>query len=270
MGKVRKWFDIIQREQYKKFRTGWSVLDMIPGFSGYLTAGCIFLQTVFSKKYRRGANPGAAMKKVKGHDTRFVRTPMQVLDEKKRLKILGVAAELFASQPFHKVLLSDVAEAAAVGKGTLYTYFKSKEDLYLSVIYSGFEGLVERLRERIDENAQSPLKNLETVIIEIVHFAYQSPHVFEVMRTVSGRGAIDQAKWDEKRRELKGLIESIIRRGIRLGTFRDPHPQLTARFIPGLVRSIMIDGTDSVDRQILTEHILRFVRAALLKKGGRL
>lgn len=195
---------------------------------------------------------------------------MQVLDEQKRLKILSAAAELFASQPFHKVLLSDVAEAAAVGKGTLYTYFKSKEDLYLSVIYSGFEGLVERLREKIDENAHGPLQNLETVIIEIVHFAYQSPHLFEVMRTVSGRGAIDQAKWDEKRRELKGLIESIVRRGVYLGTLTDPHPELTARFIPGLVRSVMIDGTNSVDRQTLTEHILRFVRAALINREGRL
>jgi len=45
---------------------------------------------------------------------------MQVMDEKKRIKILSVAAEKFASQPFHKVLLSKVAEAAGVGKGTSY------------------------------------------------------------------------------------------------------------------------------------------------------
>lgn len=52
---------------------------------------------------------------------------MQVQDEEKRLKILTAAAELFAAQPFHKVCLSDVAEAAAVGKGTLYTYFNNND-----------------------------------------------------------------------------------------------------------------------------------------------
>ena len=155
---------------------------------------------------------------------------MQILDQQKRLKILAVAAELFATQPFHKVLLSDVAEAAAVGKGTVYIYFKDKKDLYLSVIYCGFEGLVERLRERIDENAHGPRENLETIITEIVHFAYQNPHLFEVMRTVSGRDAIEQAKWDKKRRELKGLIESVIRQGIlpKLGHSFHVHPSRLA------------------------------------------
>ncbi len=193
---------------------------------------------------------------------------MQVLNEKKRLKILAVAAELFATQPFHKVIWSDVAEAAAVGKGTLYTYFKSKEDLYFSVLYAGFSDLVGRLRERIGENAHSPGENMALVVGEIVGFAYQNPHHFEVMRTVSGCHAMDHAKWDNKRRELKELIESVIRRGIALGVFEDPHPELTARFIPGCVRSLMIDNIDAVDTRTFTDHILRFVLAALRTKGS--
>lgn len=67
---------------------------------------------------------------------------MQITDEQKRVNILAAAAELFASQPFHKVVLSDVAEKAGVGKGTLYIYFKSKEDLYFSVLLGGFSNLV--------------------------------------------------------------------------------------------------------------------------------
>ena len=51
----------------------------------------------------------------------------------KEQRILDTAADLFARQPFHKVLLSDVARVASVGKGTLYLYFKSKEDLYFAV-----------------------------------------------------------------------------------------------------------------------------------------
>ena len=75
---------------------------------------------------------------------------MQKLDEQKRQKILQCAAELFATRPFHKVLLSDVAEVAEVGKGTVYTYFKNKDDLYLSVLFSGFERLVDQLRQRLE------------------------------------------------------------------------------------------------------------------------
>jgi AcrR family transcriptional regulator len=186
------------------------------------------------------------------------------MDEQKRGKILAAAAGLFATQPFHKVLLSDVAEAAAVGKGTLYIYFKSKEDLYLSVLYSGFSRLVDRLRERMDEDTYDPVKNLKVVIRETVRFAYQNPHLFEVMRTVPGWKAIDRTQWDTKRGELKGLIESIIRRGIARGIFIDPHPEWTARYIPGFARSALLNGIETVERDVLTEHILGFVMAAVM------
>ena len=191
---------------------------------------------------------------------------MQVMDEQKRLRILTAAAERFASQPFHKVLLSDVAEAAGVGKGTLYIYFESKEDLYLSVLYGGFSGLVERLRNQLGEAAQGPVENLEMAVREIVHFAYENPHVFDLMRTTSGREAFSSSDWGRKRMELKSLIESIIRQGIQKGEFADAHPELTARFIPGLVRSVMIEDAPIVDQETLTAHIFHFVEAALTRK----
>jgi AcrR family transcriptional regulator len=188
---------------------------------------------------------------------------MQVTDEKKRLKILSVAAEKFAALPFHKVLLSDVAAAAVVGKGTLYTYFKSKEELYLAVLYNGFSQLVDRLRDRMKKDSLGPAEDLDMVILEIVHFAYQNPHLFDVMRAVPGWEPADRTKWEAKRRELKSLIESIIRQGIAVGAVVDSNPELTSRYIPGLVRSALLGGMKNVDREVLTHHIQRFVRAAL-------
>ncbi len=189
------------------------------------------------------------------------------MDEQKRMKIISAAAGLFASHPFHKVLLSDVAEAAAVGKGTLYLYFDSKEDLYLSVLYSGFSSLLGHLREQVDEN-HDPAENLDMMIRETISFAYQNPHLFEVMRTIPGWEAIDRSKWDVKRRELKSLIESVIRQGIAEGIFADSHPEFTARYIPGCVRAVLLDGIETIDREMLTMHILRFVRTAISVREG--
>lgn len=194
---------------------------------------------------------------------------VQVLDEQKRLKILSVAAKLFATQPFHKVLLSDVAEAACVGKGTVYTYFKSKDDLYLSVLHYGFASLLARLRTWIGEARRSPVEKLSAVIREMVGFSYQNPHHFTLMRTVSESRAEDRiSKWKGNRRELIHLIESVLREGIDRGLFDDPHPELTARFIPGCVRSLMIDATDIVDAATASDHISRFVMAGIQKRGN--
>jgi AcrR family transcriptional regulator len=194
---------------------------------------------------------------------------MQVLDKQKQSKILTAAAELFAARPFHKVLLSDVAEAAGVGKGTLYIYFKNKEDIYISILYSGFSGLVDHLRGLLEEDNYGPAKNLEVVIRETVRFAYQNPYLFEIMRTVPGREAMNRTNWDNKRREFKGLIEAIIRNGIVEGIFSDPHPEWTARYIPGFVRSAFLDGIENVDRELLTDHILWFVKSAILVKEDK-
>lgn len=191
---------------------------------------------------------------------------MQVLDPLKRLKILDVAAERFAAQPFHKVLLSDVAEAAGVGKGTLYTYFKNKDDLYLSVLYNGFSQLIDQLQQKVDQNQQGPLENLETVVREIVRFACQNPYLYELMRSVPWCQVTDNALWNGKRTELRALIEAILRRGIALGEFEDPHPELTARFIPHLVRSVMMDRELSSTPETISAHILRFACAALEPK----
>src|SRR5882762_4097081 len=106
---------------------------------------------------------------------------MRLPDDKKRALILTTAANLFATQPFHKVRLDDVAAAAQVGKGTLYIYFKSKEDLYVSLVGDGFSQLVEKLRGSADA---PPKDALAEIIRQLVSFSFAHPHFFDLMRTV--------------------------------------------------------------------------------------
>ena len=52
----------------------------------------------------------------------------------KEQQIVRAAAEVFANRDFHRVLMDDVAARAGVGKGTLYRYFPTKDDLYFATI----------------------------------------------------------------------------------------------------------------------------------------
>ena len=76
---------------------------------------------------------------------------MRCRDEQKRRQIVAHAARLFAAEPFDKVRLNDVAAAAGVGKGTLYVYFESKEELYLSILYDAFTQLVDRIQAQLGD-----------------------------------------------------------------------------------------------------------------------
>ena len=117
---------------------------------------------------------------------------MQVPNERKRRQITDAAAKLFATRPFHKVKLAHIAAAAGVGKGTLYVYFASKEDLYFGLIYDGFARMVDGLRARIADDSRAGADHLPAIIRELVAFAFQHPHYFELTRAVGKlRGIVE-------------------------------------------------------------------------------
>jgi AcrR family transcriptional regulator len=189
---------------------------------------------------------------------------MQRLDEHKRACITAAAVKLFATRPFHKVRLDDVAAAAKVGKGTLYLYFKNKDDLYISVIYNGFADVLKRLREEISGVHESPWETLRRIIATLSKFAVSNPHIYELMRSVP----LDRQRADQ-RRELTELLEQTIRRGVRSGEMSDPHPELTATFIPSMIRAAMVFGPKELSEDVLTNQILRMLKQGLVRGGAK-
>jgi len=189
---------------------------------------------------------------------------MQRPDEAKRAAIMDAAAELFATRPFHEVRLDDIAEAARVGKGTLYIYFKSKDDLYGSLILEGFNRLVERLKTRCDSAGaqESAWETLSLIVRELVIWAKRSPYFFQLIRP--GQQTPFPELYEKKRRELVKLIEATIVRGVRAGELNDPRPDLTAQFIPACVRGTLRFITGDVGAETLTNHILRVIGTGIL------
>lgn len=61
-------------------------------------------------------------------------TPSAVARRSSRHRILDAAAHLFTEEGYENVHVADVAERAAVGKATLYQYFKSKSDLFVACL----------------------------------------------------------------------------------------------------------------------------------------
>ncbi len=188
---------------------------------------------------------------------------MQRPDEAKRHTIIDAAAALFASRPYHEVRLDDVAEAARVGKGTLYVYFKSKDDLYLTLVREAFAQLVDRLDDRIEAShaEASAWATLEAIVRELVLWAGQYPDFFHLIRTADAGPATDRLC--EKRRRLGGLIEAVIEQGVRTGELDDPQPALTAQFLPACVRAAIRNGPPRLRQDEIVRHILRVLSAGI-------
>ena len=83
----------------------------------------------------------------------------------KKENILKAASRIFAENGFERAVLDDIAKAADVGKGTLYQYFKDKENLFISVFEFNMERLAQTLIRQL-EDIDNPVKR----IIEGVRF----------------------------------------------------------------------------------------------------
>ena len=192
---------------------------------------------------------------------------MQRPDDQKRKQIISAAVKRFGKKPFHEVRLEEIAADAKIGKGTIYIYFKSKEDLYASIVREGLRELIDRLRERIEPEAISAGEALKLIVREVVAYATHQPARFKLLR--SGVAMPFDPTAAELRSELGKLIEATIRRGVRKGEFSDPHPELTAQFIPAAVRAIILWGPGDVSEEVVANHILRIILGGLERREVR-
>ncbi len=74
--------------------------------------------------------------------------------------LVDVARQLFAKNGLENTTMNDIATSSGKGRRTLYTYFKSKEDIYYAVI----ESELERLSDKLDEVAAKRIRPQEKVI----------------------------------------------------------------------------------------------------------
>jgi len=190
---------------------------------------------------------------------------MRLRDENKRRHIIETAVKLFSEQPFHKVRLDDVAEAAGVGKGTVYIYFKNKEELYYNLVYEGFAGMVDQLHVQVNKPGLNPAGKLRTIVAGIVEHFIAHPQFFDVLRTVGVPDA--SSSWDHKRKECADLIDQVIREGIAAGEFSDSHPERTGLYLMAMVRAVMLYGPKAQDKEDLTEHIVSVLLRGVGGKG---
>jgi TetR/AcrR family fatty acid metabolism transcriptional regulator len=76
----------------------------------------------------------------------------------KRDRILNAAVKVFARNGFHATRVSEVAKAAGVADGTIYLYFKSKEELLVSLFEDRVEKLLSFMREELPKKPDAPAR----------------------------------------------------------------------------------------------------------------
>lgn len=171
---------------------------------------------------------------VHSHVLRWQRRPSQRPDE-----ILDAALRVFAQRGLHKTKLEEIAKEAGVSKGTIYLYFKNKEELFVAAA----QRILPNLDEIYTQSAHTPTPDasLSPLLHHVARTAYRrfcTPGYLAFFSMMAAE-ALHHPEWGEIyfRRIILALtrrLAEIFERAMRAGECRKIDPMLAGRAFIGM------------------------------------
>ena len=155
-------------------------------------------------------------------------------------QILEAAVRIFARQGFHQSTIAQIAKEAGVADGTIYLYFKNKDDILVQFFSHRAKQVFESFREEVDRGQTSldKLRNLINRHLTEFQRDRNGAVVYQVETHQSSRLAEEQIK--EMSQMYRDLISEIVEQGQQEGQIRkDLYVGLVKRFIIGAVDEVI-------------------------------
>ena len=159
----------------------------------------------------------------------------------KRERILDSALGVFARKGFYNSKVSEIASAAGVADGTIYLYFKSKDDLLISLFESRMEWLIQRLEADLSQ-VDDTLEKLRHYVRVHLLLVLESPELAEFLTVELRQSAKFVREYENPKfgAYLK-VLRNLIVRGQDEGRIRsDVAPWLVSRAIFGALDELLL------------------------------
>lgn len=144
----------------------------------------------------------------------------------KRRQILDAAYQVFSQKGYNRATVDEIIKLADTGKGTVYNYFTSKEQLFYTLIKERSEPLEKDLTVVIESN-RDPLGKVQEMVKIFLRFYMVNGDLWHVvMHEMRG---FDVTKISQKHceryggsfRRTIGMLETVLHQGVVEGVFRD-------------------------------------------------
>jgi AcrR family transcriptional regulator len=185
--------------------------------------------------------------------------------QKHREDILDAAVQLFAQKGYHNVSMQEIAAKAQFATGTLYNFFPSKEELYLTLMRSLANTIYNSLMPILDENIDEREK-ITRLIREHNQLFQKNEELFRLYVSETHGYGKGLAEFDQEVDQLlkKGIekVESVFAAGIEKGVFRNLDARQMAISLYGMLQAGVMfcfqeaDVADLSRRASVIEEIL--------------
>lgn len=202
------------------------------------------------------------------------------IPEEKRIKILNVAVNEFANHGFDNANINTIAKKAEVSVGSLYKYFDTKTDLFLTSVDYGISNL-EAVLESVIKSDEDVMLKLERLIRIAIEFSRKSSVLIKLYNEFTGENNAELAKKIARSMETLTAMayKNAIIEGQKNGEIRkDIDPGMAAYLVDNILMNLQFSyacdyyseryriyaGEDILQKDdFAIENILRFVKSAL-------
>ena len=173
------------------------------------------------------------------------------------------ALKVFSSKGYHNTTMAEIAMEAGFGKGTLYWYWNSKEELYFALVEESHNEFVELVR-RAGEMEGDALQKLfrlgkETVDLHYRHRDYTKLSWKMRAEELEAFSHEYVQRLHDNSEEIKANLEKIISQGIEEGTLPAVDPYYLACMLLGLMEGMEIqwlEDPEAFDLRAAMEMLL--------------
>jgi AcrR family transcriptional regulator len=165
--------------------------------------------------------------------------------EERRRLILDCARKLFFERGYEQVTISQIAAEAELGKGTLYSYFESKESIYIAILREGIGILSSLLEQARAEEGSTPDDHLRMMGLAFLAFYNQYPEYFRLMFFMAHTDILasrpeESAACFADGLAIRQMVAEVIDRGADAGAMGRCDSLLTADVMWGALLGIVM------------------------------
>ena len=162
-------------------------------------------------------------------------------DRGKHDQIIEAAVKIFAKKGFYNAKVSEIAREASVADGTIYLYFKNKDDILISLFEEKMHFWIEQVEEVVSK-VDDPLEKIRAFVAQHLYMIKEHKYLAEVMQIELRQSSKFMRRYvPVKFLEYLDLIGKIIEEGKKEGVIRqDVIPAIAKRALFGALDEMLL------------------------------
>jgi TetR/AcrR family transcriptional regulator, cholesterol catabolism regulator len=177
----------------------------------------------------------------------------------RRKEIFSAAVHLFVKNGFNETSMRQVAEAAGMGKSTLYDYYRTKDEILISYFEEEIITITRRAEDIEGQNLPAG-ERLRGVMLSHLEYLLANKATYLRLTLEAQRlGLESQQRMQASRHAYQDLICGLIRDGIAEGSYRPVDPFLTMRVILAIMTPLVFTTRPTGSPQDMLETSLDII-----------